>query len=856
MTEGWKLQAKWPVEKGDEITSAHFEDLRKMMWSIDLILEPDDDVWDEDNTYSVGDVVWWMGEEWICIKDTSIYYPEPGHNSSYWREYPEPWDKNKIYHQYDKTLFNLFDYLDIKKYSRWEEYAWGDFVRKGSDVYVSLKNANQDNSLSEAEWWSVIVDTQFHYILGSYSCKGIPPVKHSSWFRVARRDKYCDFNTNSGCYNFYGQGPAYLQLPPQVNKYTQTVMTHRPTGYVVPAELMFGKHQETPIELAINRGNFNGMQALITGPIGARYVEYHPYTGHGIMFHPFYYPYYVSDGGVGSAGVPYLQDKYYDRKLQGYQSFIEGFVDGKGNKFKWPLEGQDLQDALANEQEPFWTMRDKSWLCNASAFEKALELTGDYDWYLDLKFPPDPDMYKLTNRPLWRKGAWRKTWKYSFGCPLGLMWPQEKGDPPYLNAGGSWWADYSNCQKAYQEALNKLDVNDIKHIAERHWPMWVPRADELAKKQTTRPEKEVPDDDFQEMTDHLLKMYEEMLRVIKGAGVPHWAPDTFYDFGDYVQHWAVYYRSRKPHTSSLSDLNTQASWDELWKKVEYWQLYEDLTEWEPKVDMCFEIAAGLVNQMKQVLECLKWVAVHSPSSSSVGSYHFAEEFGPGYFLGSHCEDWSWGQFTSFIAGLVASDRGDPAPEVGLDSPVKNESDCCVLGCASVRKKTREWDGDTHPSQDSGATEDSDCYCVKYTFSGTETRRLLKHTLLYGKKARIVMEASGNYDPDYYYPDPFPGGVYSDDIVGFGIITIGNIFTVSAERTGDPTKGWIEVPYLARDEEFEVELGYSGGRWAPWSAPTSPGTSWFIGQVKIIPACAPMLVEIDPLKADLGCEPVE
>lgn len=353
-----------------------------------MILEPDENVWDSDDTpYSEGDIRWWIGREWICT-DNDPTGKEPGESGSSWIEYPQPWDKDKTYYQYDKVLFNLFDYMNIEKYKRWKEYVVGDFVKKGGDVYVSLKNANKGNSLSDEQWWNKIVDTQFHYMLGCSKFKGVPPVKNTPWYRVARRDNYCDFNTNSGCHDFFGRGPAYLQLPPQVNKYAQTAMIHGPTGYVVPAELMFAKNYESPVELAINKENYNGMQALITGPIGTRYVEYHPFSGSGAMFPPFYYPYYVSSTSTGTPGAPYLEDKYYERKMQGYQSFIEWFMEARSWSFRWPLEGQALQDALDEEVEPFWRLRDTLWGCNSSAFEKALELTGDYDWYLDLKFPP------------------------------------------------------------------------------------------------------------------------------------------------------------------------------------------------------------------------------------------------------------------------------------------------------------------------------------------------------------------------------------------------------------------------------------------------------------------------------------
>ena len=31
----WSYKAKWPIAKGDELSSDHFEDLRKHIWSAD-----------------------------------------------------------------------------------------------------------------------------------------------------------------------------------------------------------------------------------------------------------------------------------------------------------------------------------------------------------------------------------------------------------------------------------------------------------------------------------------------------------------------------------------------------------------------------------------------------------------------------------------------------------------------------------------------------------------------------------------------------------------------------------------------------------------------------------------------------
>jgi len=219
---------------------------------------------------------------------------------------------------------------------------------------------------------------------------GDPPPQNGAWRLLARPDVYCDYNLNSGCYIYATSGaehywwPASLELPPQFNKYTQRRVID-PAGQEVPAEQLYGKGQEYPVEIA---------NALITGPIGARYTEWHTVENSGPFAPPHYYPYHV----VG--GRPWGDHPRGDPKLTGYQSYIEAFIEKRGWELVWEIEGVSLEDVIVNDNKWYYPLMDRvgdclsspaydsHWGCNWSAFEKCLQIIDSRssesrcDWYL------------------------------------------------------------------------------------------------------------------------------------------------------------------------------------------------------------------------------------------------------------------------------------------------------------------------------------------------------------------------------------------------------------------------------------------------------------------------------------------
>jgi len=94
--------------------------------------------------------------------------------------------------------------------------------------------------------------------------------------------------------------------------------------------------------------------------------------------------------------------------------------------------------SLAAVMPDYAPMADYLWGCNESAFELALEITGDYDWWLDESYPYQPSRYVKDKVKDYRTdeeipdpiATMRKTWKYSMGGPKSAysdekMWPSD-----------------------------------------------------------------------------------------------------------------------------------------------------------------------------------------------------------------------------------------------------------------------------------------------------------------------------------------------------------------------------------------------------------------------------------------------
>ena len=475
---------KYPIEQGDEITAAHFNVIRKLMFSIDEMTwptaweEPDD--WSPYIEYNRGSQVMYMHPD--GVKYRYLLYNGPLKGT------PPPKGGWKLT---NRDVFCDFarnsgcydnDWWGVKAYKRYPPHL---------NKYTQYGSADEDSGIYWPQEKMFIVAIKYkptdtwHYFEHD-DCKT----------GLFRKFDELDFEEK----NLYD-------------------LSTRVEGTV-------GKLLEDPIEFAQFIDRFGEM--IISGPIGPQYVEMHP-TFFG-WAPPWYYPYY------SWPGRPDFEDEYFCKKFNGYQSRVERFVEYRGSTFKWPKEPED--DAC---DPGYLALRDwggqgnnsSYWKCNWSSFEKCLSIiagegiaqakaTDKYDWFLDYEFPPDPNMWKLQT-PYYQeylliKAVWRRTWRYSFTPPRnGILWPGEWGPPPHWDEDYNWWARWENVYHAYWEARSIVmradKAEDMQACINRHYPTFVTRKIDEAYNQDNN-----DDFDWWQEVQNYLDAWNQIIELILGSG--------------------------------------------------------------------------------------------------------------------------------------------------------------------------------------------------------------------------------------------------------------------------------------------------------------------------------------------------
>lgn len=148
----------------------------------------------------------------------------------------------------------------------------------------------------------------------------------------------------------------------------------------------------------------------ITGVIGAIY-PYPAYQGHEPP--PWFYNYhmYPHNDPVG--------DYYNPKHAMAYQAYAELIINSWGGAWYGPPYGAESPNdwcghTLGTGTDPEVEPDKMCWPFNRSAFEEVLFLAGNYDWYLDLNFPPD---FGPQNAAY---GCWRRTWSSAQDWPAGV----------------------------------------------------------------------------------------------------------------------------------------------------------------------------------------------------------------------------------------------------------------------------------------------------------------------------------------------------------------------------------------------------------------------------------------------------
>lgn len=516
------LKADWPCAQGKEIDSAYFEDLRKMLWGFnkfgcgitgDVRMKDWEGNWnyplwnpnttyhanksDPEKTIHFRTVIYYDKDlkEYLPYRNTLRIYPHqaPPSENRNWRRIPRKdvycdyfpnkdiwhveWSSWGAEYGYSTGVIYWMAYLDFPMYlgkyhvllaaipkTEWEteqHYHYGNIVKttsKRKAIRQWCKVPHFSTNQTAAEKWDgdkaypenalAEYNDKLYAALRDIGAGEAAPTRNIKWIGAGHHTDASLWNYTAREYYDYWQPPA---------------------GEI------YGKSQEDLLVLST---------FYLSGIIGPIYP--HSRGGGDVMF---YRPYYVTNGRAAESG-----SHTADRKASGhYQSYVDNFLSRFGSHFS-EKNPRFNKDGTPDQQMVWKTCDDPIWKCNQNGFEFCLDKIGRYDWYLDIYHPPQTTAPSPVPPIL---ATWRRMWKYSYSIPdavcftaknpdtgeletLPLIWPQEKGSPPYqqycyqaIDADPTYdynfWRKSSNVYRAYQIAVGRLTDEDIKLVKGRHY---------------------------------------------------------------------------------------------------------------------------------------------------------------------------------------------------------------------------------------------------------------------------------------------------------------------------------------------------------------------------------------------------
>ncbi len=463
----WSYQANWNILAGTEQQAVHWDDLRKLIWSLQnyqeiLTFDADDYAdWAAIDNYSIGSVVKYAGEFYIANIDI---IGNANNKPPRWRD---------ITGQYDAGRWKL-----------WAKPTEYYHTIPGVQRYRYYGSTSTGDGIAPAYYFYPQCTNRYHQVCGPLSGWAVDTV-------IYQDDTY---NHNGGYYKSKSYHKATLQNEPGVGVNWTAYWIRSDTVYDKPTLLY--RH---PQAVEIKHGH-------ITGFIGALYAP--ATSGAGIDVYPhgknsnLLYP--ASRNGNTSMT---------DIKLgYGYQAHTEWLccqfpdmvgnlpLNGTGSAYTElaPINGHwggganlpPLHEDQPEDGTDFYQ-------CNMSLFEWALSQTGQYHWYLSLN-PPKTD-YEQDNLAIYGddgvdndgylntetgwKGCWRRTWAYTVntkeeleGYGLLFLRPDGASRPIPDSCGRPNCSACANpdtryrwyCVVAVQNLINSLSNQQLSaaHIAE------------------------------------------------------------------------------------------------------------------------------------------------------------------------------------------------------------------------------------------------------------------------------------------------------------------------------------------------------------------------------------------------------
>jgi len=526
-TVSWESES-WPIEAAGEISSQHFEDLRKRIWLLSG--------WPFPHWQSAGfnDYSGWKIRTHTNWGDSPfLATDQPAHPGSIKTFFKNP--KTELIRLYSNYYYGYKDAINPD----WESDAcdfqmdtFFDLYEKAGNVWLNCP-VNPDGSVNP-NWREIPTGNKYHHF-DRNSGKWL--LHHSSG------------NTAYTCSPYDVKLPAYKWLPRQTDPYEQVVPVKDDDAC---------RRRFFPVEFAkrhITKGSL--APENITGTIGGEWNR--AYDPEDIPAEPNGWkgiwpeknsPYIVDDPHPFDsrlAGLNLTMFKHSYKLSTAYQEWVLAVAEIAGKRFVLPVdddwiaqwkkrkkeeavdwqagttyypgdikvndgeyytcyvENIDVEPGVHADWQDYWLVGvyhpdrvpqhpsfenflDEYWNCNCSAFELSLKIIGEYDWYWDPQTPTMNlgvhrnrlDAFRLGNptSPFPEAvGCWRRTWKHSMGRvrlqdgTYAKMWPQDMGDPnDYFGITKGQYLVGSQYiyDGIYSEFKHFFEVIDINTMAQKY----------------------------------------------------------------------------------------------------------------------------------------------------------------------------------------------------------------------------------------------------------------------------------------------------------------------------------------------------------------------------------------------------
>lgn len=448
----WELQANWPINAGQKVTADHFEDLRKLYWSIRFgyMGQPEEvDSYNPATEYFHGQPCMFEDYQYTFCPDTD-----------------DPLDP-------DST---------IQGQSPAESALWIRTVRR--HIYSDFNPSNKCYSVhwrsSQNAWvvypaWQLMPAplnrfVQRDYLDDAYDVQS-RPLELKAGYDAETPVRFKRNYINEG-WNVSSGVELYKQIV------SGAIGSQYPSTHFLPGEPRLWSYFVLG-GVPVGGDDYNDWKMAGYQSFIERLCEHAPQDWMMLTDED-----YINEPRTWSADQTFQNGEFcfHPRTINGHTferwSWQSASPDNQDNE---PFAGSAHWNEVAisyNEKPNVASMRDQFWRCNMSAFELALRKLGaeHYDWYLDLNYPALVDQHDT------RLGCWRRMWKHSHFWPSAafsggnlLVWASEWGDPPNneetfetVSEARTFWSSSTNVSSVVAEVLSKQASEDMTEFIRRH----------------------------------------------------------------------------------------------------------------------------------------------------------------------------------------------------------------------------------------------------------------------------------------------------------------------------------------------------------------------------------------------------